>query len=221
MNKSPPKFAFVVSTGGAVMNAVLENDFLRNQVHSVIFDHEGADTQNLVQLGVKYETFDHPNIEKFCETLRDYATSQGIDYILSYYTKFYSKKFRDFFKDRIINFHPSLLPAFKGMDGFGDAIAYHARLTGNTVEFIDEVMDEGKIIMQTVCPVNLVEPIADTRHTVFIQQCRALIQTVRWISEGRISIDKRRVAIKDARFGSYEFSPELDFSEARDFVPAN
>ena len=219
MSSAKKTFVFVVSTGGAVMNTVLHNNFLRSKIHSVVFDHSGADTENLHTLGVPYETVDDPDVGKFCERLLDYAMANEIDYILSYYTKFYSKKFRDYFKDRIINFHPSLLPAFKGMDGFGDAIAYHARLTGNTVEFIDEVMDEGKIILQTVCPVNLTEPIASTRHVVFIQQCKALIQIVRWLSEGRLRVDGRRVVVQDALFRSIEFSPELDFAEARNFSP--
>ena len=90
----------------------------------------------------------------FCEHLLAYLQQNEIDYIFSYYTNFYSQKLRDAYQDRIINFHPSLLPAFKGLDGFGDTVAYFSRFTGNTVEFIDQAMDEGKIIMQTACPLD-------------------------------------------------------------------
>ena len=213
------KYAFVVSTGGAVMKAVLENEYLRSQVHSIVFDYEDPDIGRIEELGLRVEVFPERDPEVFCDFLLDHVQESGVDYVLSYYTKFYSKRFRDAYKDRIVNLHPSVLPAFKGMDGFGDAIAYHARLTGNTIEFIDEVMDEGKMIMQTVCPVDTTAPISMTRHRVFVQQCKALIQTVRWLSDDRVAVDGRRITIDGVTFRSNEYSPELDCAEAKQFQP--
>jgi len=149
--------------------------------------------------------------------LLKYVQEHQIHYIFSYYTNFYSKQFRDAFRDRIVNFHPSLLPAFKGMDGFGDSVAYHARFVGNTVELIDEVMDEGKIVMQTVCPLDWNEPIASARHKVFVQQCKAVLQVARWLYDDRITVEGRRVLISDARFDDPHFSPALDYHAAVEF----
>ena len=202
------------------MNAVLDNQFVRDRIHSVVFDYEGPTTDKLTELQVDHEIYPERNADAFCDRLLDYCTANGVDYVLSYYTQFYSKRFRDTFRDRIINFHPSLLPAFKGMDGFGDNVRYYARFAGNTVEFIDEVMDEGKIIMQTACPIDLTKPISSTRHVVFLQQCKALIQTVKWLCEDRISVHGREVTISNARYSSCGFSPDLDCSDARDFMVA-
>ena len=136
----------------------------------------------------------------------------------SYYEQFYSEPFRAF-RDRIVNFHPSLLPAFKGADGFGDTVAYPARFAGNTVELVAEVMDEGKIVMQSVCPVDANAPVAQTRHRVFAQQCKALIQVARWFQDGRVYVDGHRVTIGDASFDDEEFSPALDDAEAIRWTP--
>ena len=142
-----------------------------------------------------------------------------IDYVISYYTNFYSKQLRDAYLDRILNVHPSILPAFKGMDGFGDNVLYHAKLVGNTVEFIADVMDEGKIIMQTAYPYATTVPLAVVGHRVFVQQCKALLQVTKWLTEGRVVVAGRCVSIAGATFDGPEFSPALDFTDAIELSP--
>lgn len=215
------KFVFVVSTGGAVMNEVLKCEEVRQSVHSVVFDHDGEAVRKAQSHGMPVHIIAEADVEKFCDLLYVYIEQENIDYVLSYYTSFYSQKIRDKLNDKIINFHPSLLPAFKGMDGFGDTVSYGARFAGNTVEFIDQVMDEGKIIMQTSCPVDDARAVSEIRHEIFIQQCRALIQIVYWLNQDRVSVDGRRVAIKNARFDSNAYSPSLDFAGAQHFAPGN
>lgn len=58
------------------------------------------------------------------------------------------KQFLEEFEGRTINTHPSLLPAFPGMDGVGDALAYGVKVTGCTVHYVDAGVDTGKIIAQ-------------------------------------------------------------------------
>ena len=134
--------------------------------------------------------------------------------VISFYMQFYAKAMRDAYQDRIINFHPSLLPAFKGMDGFGDGMAYHAKIIGTTVEFIKDVMDEGKIIMQTACAVNPNWDLAAMRHRIFVQQCKSLIQVAKWIVQDRVKVIGDKVVIGGASYQDVEFSPALEFHEA-------
>lgn len=211
-------FAFVVSTEGSVMNEVLKSQFLRDHVHSVIADRPCGGIAKAESHGVPVVRIFEPDPEKFCERLLEHLREHEIDYVLSYYTNFYSQALRDAYRDRIVNFHPSLLPAFKGMDGFGDTVRYHARLFGNTVEFIDQVMDEGKIIMQTADAVDPSVPVAELRHRLFVQQCKALLQVAHWLGQGRIVVDGRRVVIKNARFNGASFSPALECEEARSLI---
>jgi phosphoribosylglycinamide formyltransferase 1 len=211
----------VVSTAGSVMNEVLKSSFFRARVRLVVVDHEGAAHEKAQAHGVPTVVVGEDDGDQFCARLLTLFRQEAVDYVFSFYTRFYPEDFRTAFHDRILNFHPSLLPAFKGMDGFGDTIAYPARFAGNTVEFISDVMDEGKIIIQTVCAIDPHAPIEQTRHQVFVQQCKALLQSAYWLQEGRISVVGRRVDVAGATFDSGSFSPALDCHEVLSWEPPN
>lgn len=208
------RFVFVVSTSGSVMNQVLTAPTVRAATHSVVADQPCPAVSKARAQGVPATILAEGSNEAFCARLADYLAQHEVDYILSFYTQFYAKPLRDMFHDRIINFHPSLLPAFKGMDGFGDGLAYHAKLIGTTVELIKDVMDEGKIIMQTACAVAPAQGWEAMRHRIFVQQCKTLIQVVHWILEDRISIQGDHITIRDASYHDIEFSPALEVREA-------
>jgi phosphoribosylglycinamide formyltransferase 1 len=210
VNDARARFGFVVSTAGSVMDAVLHDPFLRDRVAVVVADRPCPGLDRARDHGVPTVLVEATTVEAFCSELDDRLGEAGVDHVLSYYTSFYDEAFRRAWSDRIVNFHPSLLPAFKGMDGFGDAVSYPARFTGNTVELVADVMDEGKIVMQTVCPIDATRPMAHTRHRVFTQQCRALLQVARWIDAGRVSVQGRTVIVAGARFDDVEFSPALE-----------
>lgn len=214
------RFAIVVSTSGSVMDEVLKNEFVRERVHLVV-DRGGLAHEKARRRGVPMVVAAESRDDRFCRKLLELLQQQAIDFVFSYSTEVYSADLRSVFRDRIINVHPSLLPAFKGADGFGDTIAYHARFAGNTVEFIADVMDEGKIIMQTACPVDGNAPVEYTRHQVFVQQCKALVQVVHWLQEGRVTVDGHRVTVAGAKYDSSMFSPALDCADAIDLVPPN
>jgi phosphoribosylglycinamide formyltransferase-1 len=215
------RFGMVISTDGSVMNEVLKDPFFRTRVHLVVVEHAGPAYEKSCDRGLPTMIVEDDDADQFCNKVLKLFAQRDIDYVFSFYTKFYSATFRSAFSDRILNFHPSLLPAFKGMDGFGDTVTYPARFAGNTVELIADVMDEGKIIMQTVCPINVSAPIELTRHQVFVQQCQALLQSARWLQEGRIKVEGHRVHIAGAKFDSAAFSPALDCQEVALWDPPN
>lgn len=72
--------------------------------------------------------------------------------ILAGYMKLLTPHFLERYPDRVINIHPSLLPAFPGTDGYGEAYSAGIEVSGCTVHFVDEGMDTGKIIAQTTFP---------------------------------------------------------------------
>jgi phosphoribosylglycinamide formyltransferase 1 len=77
-------------------------------------------------------------------------------------------------------------------------------------------MDEGKIIQQTIYPVNPHENPSRIRHKLFEQQCKSLLQVVYWLSKERILIDNNKTFVKNANFREFEYSPNLDFVDAID-----
>ena len=217
MMKPKPSFLFVVSTSGSLMNAVLGCASVRAATHSAVFFGHGPGVEKASAHGVPCKIIKATTIETFSNELLAYIRANEIDYVLSFFAGFYSKGFRDEMSDRLINFHPSLLPSFKGMDGFGDGVAYHTKILGTTVELIKDVMDEGKIVMQTAFASDPGLSVDRLRHVVFNQQCKTLIQVVNWVQEGRVEIDGDRITIRDANYDSAEFVPALEHPEAREF----
>ena len=95
------------------------------------------------------------------------------------------------FPDRVLNVHPSLLPAFPGLDAIGQAIAHGARVTGVTVHLVDDALDQGPILAQAPVPVEdddtpatLAERIHEVEHELYPETVRRFL-TEPWRREGR------------------------------------
>ena len=208
------KFVIVASTAGSVMNQLLHNPFFKSRVHAVVSDRECPAITKADLHGVCTVIIPDRDKEKFSWSVLKYLKSQGADYVISFYSKLFVGELLHEYRDRIVNLHPSLLPSFKGLRAFDDAVRYGVQYVGSTIHFIDEKMDEGKIIQQTVCRVDKSRPVAWTRHRIFEQQCRSLLQVVKWLDDDRILVEGNRVTVRGATFGDAEFSPNLDFAEA-------
>lgn len=211
---SPPTFAFFLSTPGAVMGEVLKTRTVREATRAVIATEDGQALATARSHEIEAIAITAPTNEDVCSRLLDTIRTRKIGYILSFYTRFYAASIRDEMRDRIINFHPSLLPAFKGMDGFSDALAYDVKVAGSTVELITDVMDEGKIVMQAAYPVDPYASRAALRDRLFTQQCKTLIQVVDWIRHDRLRVDGTRIDILNARIDGTDFVPALENPEA-------
>jgi phosphoribosylglycinamide formyltransferase 1 len=101
------------------------------------------------------------------------------------------------FPGKIINIHPSLLPAFPGLQSWKQALDYGAKITGCTVHFVDEGIDTGPIILQKTAPI-LDDDTPESLHArIQEQEHIAYPQALRWLAEGRIRVVGRRVSIHD------------------------
>ena len=102
------------------------------------------------------------------------------------------------FPSRIINIHPSLLPAFPGIESWKQALQYGAKITGCTVHFVDEGMDTGPIILQEAVPI-LDNDTPETLHARIQQVEHKLYpQALQLLAEGRLRIEGRRVFVIDS-----------------------
>jgi len=98
------------------------------------------------------------------------------------------------FADRIVNIHPSLLPAFPGVHSWEQALRYGTKLAGCTVHFVDEGTDSGPIIIQRAVPV-LDDDTPESLHArIQSEEHIAYPEALRLIADGRISIRDHRVA---------------------------
>jgi phosphoribosylglycinamide formyltransferase 1 len=121
----------------------------------------------------------------------------GVDLIvLAGYMRLLSPWFCQQFPNRILNIHPSLLPAFPGLDAQKQAFDYGVRVSGCTVHFVDEALDHGAIILQKTIPVLD----SDDDHTlaarILEQEHIAYSEAIRIVLEGNFEIVGRRVVQK-------------------------
>jgi phosphoribosylglycinamide formyltransferase-1 len=98
---------------------------------------------------------------------------------LAGFIRMLKKDFLDAFRGRIVNIHPSLLPAFPGLESWKQALAYGVKVTGCTVHFIDAGMDTGPIILQRAVPV-LDDDTPDTLHArIQVEEHKAYPEALR------------------------------------------
>ena len=98
---------------------------------------------------------------------------RGVDLVcLAGYMRLLSPEFIRAFPNRIVNIHPSLLPAFPGMDAQKQALDYGVKVTGCTVHFVDEHLDHGPIILQKTVPVLDGDDVPRSRHEFWSRSTR-------------------------------------------------
>ena len=101
-------------------------------------------------------------------------------------------------RNRLINIHPSLLPAFKGLKTHERVLAAGVRFTGCTVHFVRPAMDEGPIIVQSAVPVLAGDDAAKLAERVLAEEHKAYPRALRLIAEGRVRVTDERVEINGA-----------------------
>ena len=104
-----------------------------------------------------------------------------------------SAKFVSEFRNSIINIHPSLLPAFPGLDAQRQALRYGVKFSGCTVHFVDENLDSGAIIRQRVVPVFDDDTEEILTERILEQEHQLYVEAVSLIASGKYRIEGRRV----------------------------
>ncbi len=120
--------------------------------------------------------------------------------VLAGYMRILSPWFVDRFSGRILNVHPSLLPAFPGAHAVDDALDHGVRVTGVTVHLIDRehvAADSGPIVLQEPLPVSYDDRPAEVTERLHEIEHRLLPEAVRLYAAGRIELFGRRVRVKE------------------------
>jgi phosphoribosylglycinamide formyltransferase-1 len=108
---------------------------------------------------------------------------------------------------RLINFHPSLLPAYKGSSrAVDEALADRAMLLGNSAHFVNERVDDGPVLMQSILPMRQYAGY----DSVLDLQVPMLRQIIRWAEQGRFEFDGSGVHVRDATYVAGPFVPAIE-----------
>ncbi|MFA5275302.1 MAG: phosphoribosylglycinamide formyltransferase [Candidatus Omnitrophota bacterium] len=97
------------------------------------------------------------------------------------------------YKNKILNIHPALLPAFKGSHAIKDAFNYGAKVTGVTVHFVDEKMDHGPIILQQAVLIGEKDTADSLETKIHKVEHRLYPEAIKLFVEGKLKIEERRV----------------------------
>ena len=115
--------------------------------------------------------------------------------VLAGFMRILGEPFVQRYEGRLLNIHPSLLPAFPGLDTHARAIAAGVRLHGATVHFVTPQLDQGPIVIQAAVPVMPDDDAQQLAARVLAQEHRIYPRAVQWFCDGRLRIQDGRVEI--------------------------
>ncbi|NLK07083.1 MAG: phosphoribosylglycinamide formyltransferase [Firmicutes bacterium] len=193
------RLAVLVSGRGSNLQALIDavhQKKLNASIVSVISDRTNAYGLQRAQIaGIPTKVF--PWLKGGCredyfQQIADYLEDLQIDLVvLAGFMRVLSPNIVAQFPNRIINIHPSLLPAFPGLNAQRQALEYGVKFTGCTVHFVDEGVDSGPILVQKVVPIQpddteetLAKRILDEEH-IALPEAVELALTDNWRIQGR------------------------------------
>jgi phosphoribosylglycinamide formyltransferase-1 len=136
---------------------------------------------------------EHADRESYDRTMADALLARGIDLVcLAGYMRLVGRPLLDAFPNRILNIHPSLLPAFPGLDAQRQALEHGVRVSGATVHLVTAGLDDGPIVMQAAVPVLEDDTVESLSARILAEEHRIYPEAIQLVLAGRWSIVGRR-----------------------------
>lgn len=199
------------------MQALLEASLPADNI-AVISNHPAAAGLTYAKSrGVPTHIIDHrdfPDRETFDVALAEQIDHYQPDLIaLAGFMRILSDPFVQRYHGRLINIHPSLLPAFPGLHTHERALHEGVRIHGCTVHFVTPQLDHGPIIIQAAVPVFHHDTVQTLADRVLCQEHRIYPQAVRWFLQDRLQLVDGHVRVKAIACETEEalFSPRIEF----------
>ncbi len=189
--------AILISGSGSNLQAIIdaiESGNLDAEIKSVVCNNPQAyGLQRAAKHGLPTEVIDHrdyPDREQYDARLRQHLQSLDLDFIvLAGYMRILSPAFIDAFKHRILNIHPSLLPAYKGLDTHQRALANGETQHGVSIHVVTAELDDGPVLLQASYPMAAGDSVEDLQARGHRLEHQMYPQLLRWISESKLIID--------------------------------
>lgn len=130
------------------------------------------------------------------EALRALMVRHEVDLLcLAGYLRIVREPLLSAFAGRMINIHPSLLPAFKGLDAQQQALEYGVKVAGCTVHFVWPGLDDGPIILQATVPVLGDDTVERLRERILAEEHRIYPEAIQLFAQGKLKVEGRRVLV--------------------------
>lgn len=203
---APLRLGIMISGRGSNMQAIVSNieaGRLAAEVALVVCNH--GDAPGLAWARGRglptalFERADHPSRSAQNAAMVAGMVDAGVELVvMAGYDRLITREMLDAFPGRIVNIHPSLLPAFAGtLHAQADALQYGVKVSGCTVHFVTEgAVDGGPIILQAAVPVLENDTPESLAARILEQEHRIYSEAIQLYAEGRLRIEGRRVRIE-------------------------
>ncbi len=205
MISRPFKIGILASGRGSNLQAIIdsvERGDLDAEVAVILSNKENAQAlergkkHNIECVFVDPKTY--PDKESFdCEMIRRLREKQVDLICLAGYMRILGAEFIATFQGKILNIHPSLLPAFPGLSPQQQALDSGAKTSGCTVHFVELAVDAGPIVLQSSVPVRDSDGVDELSQRILEQEHIIYPRAIKLFLENRLTISGRRVLIKD------------------------
>ncbi len=191
----------VISSGrGENARYIIEaarSKYLPAEVAVVLADQKDAGALRIARdRGIDAHFLDPSGLTRaeYDDILIGHLDRAGVDLVvLTGYMRILSPEFVRHYKNRTINIHPALLPAFRGLDAFQQALDYGVKVTGTTIHLVDEDVDHGPIILQVPVEVRDDDTFESLKARVQEAEYRAYPEALKLFIEGRPKVVGRKV----------------------------
>ena len=189
--------AVLISGSGSNLQAIIdaiEAGELDASINSVISNNPDAyGLQRAQKHGLPVAVLDHHDYasrELYDAALRQYLESVAPDYVvLAGFMRILSPAFINAFEYRILNIHPSLLPAYKGLNTHQRALDNGESRHGVSIHLVTAELDDGPILLQAAYPIDAGDCVEDLQARGHRLEHRMYPQLLQWISEDKLNID--------------------------------
>ena len=157
--------------------------------------------EKATQLGVKAFSLlpkDFSNRADYDRALAQFLLDKGVDTVcLAGFMRILGSEFVSKFPGRILNIHPSLLPAFPGLNAQKQALEHGVKVSGCTVHFVDEGLDSGPIILQKVVSVLADDTVESLSERILVEEHKIYPLALELLAKGRLTVKGRQVIINE------------------------
>lgn len=193
------QLAVLASGNGSNFQAVLDSihkGVLNAKVNILICNQpEAYVIERAKKAHIPFYIFEYPkngSRESVDKKIVDTIQRAGADtVVLAGYMRLLSSVVIQSFPGRILNIHPSLLPAFPGLQSIEEAYKWGTKFTGCTVHFVDEMLDHGQIIIQASVPISSNESLKSLIARVHQQEHRIYPQALQWLASDRLEYNEK------------------------------
>jgi phosphoribosylglycinamide formyltransferase-1 len=190
--------AVLASGSGSNLQALIDTPDIRPKIACVVSDNpkahalDRAQAAGIATMVVRWQ--DHSDRENFSEAMADAVEAHGAKgAVLAGFMRVLARGFIERFPNRVLNIHPSLLPAFPGAHAVELALEHGVTVTGVTVHVVDELVDHGPIVAQRSVTVEPDDTVESLHARIQVEEHSLYPDVVRAFVNGQLTVEGRKV----------------------------